>query len=115
MSEYEKKSDNFYEFASKVGMATIGDMDVQFCDHVQKVDGVYYATAFYEGEEKIGKDDHGVVYQKISNANLAFIPENMMEQAKAKFDDHDQTNDMIARLSKTIKELNSEDYVRKAA
>ncbi|MFP4314298.1 MAG: hypothetical protein ACLFR0_08220 [Alphaproteobacteria bacterium] len=115
MSEYTKKPDQFYEFSSKVGIAEINDMTIQFCDHVQKIDGTYYATAFYEGEVKDGKDDNGVVYQKISNANLAFIPQNLIAQAKAKYEDYNQTSDMIERLVHTVKELNERDYVRRAA
>lgn len=115
MQQDNKKPEKFFEFSAKVGTATVGDIEVQFCDHVQKVEGVYYATAFYEGEMKSGKDENGVIYQKISDANLVFIPENMIEDAKAKYDDYDQTNEMIARLTKTVKQLNSEEYHRQAA
>lgn len=115
MSEYTKKSAEFYEFSSKVGTVNIDEMEVQFCDHVQKVEGIYYATAFYNGDVKEGTDENGVIYKQISNANLAFIPQNMVENAKPKYDDYNQTQDMIGRLVKTIKELNSEDYVRRAA
>ena len=115
MSKYEKKSAEFYEFSSKVGIVLSDDMEVQFCDHVQKIDGTYYATAFYDGDLKTGKDENGVIYQKISNANLAFIPSDMIENAKAKYDDYNQTKDMIERLAKTVKELNAHDYVRRAA
>lgn len=115
MTQYTQKPDNYYEFSTKVGSATIGDIEVQFCDHVQKVDGVYYATAFYEGDVKSGKDDNGIIYQQISTASLAFIPEDMMETAKAKYEDYNQTDEMIARLTKTVKQLNSEEYLRRAA
>lgn len=115
MTQDNNKPAKFYEFSAQVGTATIGEIEVQFCDHVQKVDGVYYATAFYEGEKKTGKDENGIIYQQISNASLAFIPENMIENATAKFDDYDQTKDMIARLAKTVKQLNSEEYHRHAA
>ena len=115
MPQYEKKPAKFYEFAAKVGTVDIGDTTFQFCDHVQKIEGKYYATAFYEGDQKEGQDDNGIIYKQISSAYLSFVPEEIIEQVQPKYDDHGQTADMIERLKKTIKELNSDNYVRRAA
>lgn len=116
MAQYEKKPAKFYELSDKVGCVKIGDMDVQLCDHVQKIDGTYYATAFYEGDIKAdGKGDNGVYYKKISSADLAFIPESLLEEAQQKQDDMDQTKDMVTRLLKTIRELNAQEYSRDVA
>lgn len=116
MAQYEKKPAKFYELSDKVGCVKIGDMDVQLCDHVQKIDGTYYATAFYEGDIKAdGKGDGGIYYKKISSADLAFIPEDLLEEAQTKQDDMDQTRDMVTRLLKTIKELNAQEYTRDVA
>lgn len=115
MEKYEKKPVKYYEFSNEVGTVTIGDIEVQYCDHVQKIEGTYYATAFYEGERPDGKDEKGIYYKKISNAALAFIPEALVKQSKAKYDDYGQTEDMIARLVKTIADLNAQEYNREAA
>ena len=91
-------------------------MDVQLCDHVQKIDGTYFATAFYEGDVKAdGKDANGIYFKKISSADLAFIPENLLEEAELKQDDMNQTKDMVMRLLKTIRELNAQEYSRNVA
>tara|TARA_B100002003_G_scaffold236840_1_gene253261 strand:+ start:128 stop:475 length:348 start_codon:yes stop_codon:yes gene_type:complete len=115
MVAYSKKPEKFYDFASKVGIVKINDQVFQFCDHVQKIDGKYFATAFYEGEQKTGKDENGVIYQQISNAYLSFVPEELLEHAEPQYEDFDQTKDMIARLTKTITELNAEEYTRNVA
>ena len=116
MAQYEKKSAKFYEFSNKVGSVKVGDMDFQLCDHVQKIDGIYFATAFYEGDIKAdGKDASGVYYKKISNADLAFLPEDMLKEAKVQYDDMGQTDDMVARLLKTITQLNAQEYTRSVA
>ena len=116
MAQYEKKPAKFYEFANKVGCIKLGEQDFPLCDHVQKIKGTYYATAFYEGDVKPdGKDAHGIYYKKISNADLAFLPEDLLKQAQIKFDDMGQTDDMVARLLKTITELNLQEYTREVA
>ncbi len=116
MAQYEKKPAKFYEFSNQVGCVKIGDMDVQLCDHVQKIDGTYFATAFYEGDVKAdGKDANGIYFKKISSADLAFIPENLLEEAELKQDDMNQTKDMVMRLLKTIRELNAQEYSRNVA
>lgn len=115
MSKYETKSAKFYEFAPKVGSVDIGDTVFQFCDHVQKVESVYHATAFYEGDQREGKDDNGIIYQQISSAYLAFVPLDVLETLTPKYDDQGQTADMLDRLKTTIKDMNSKEYVRRAA
>jgi len=115
MSKYEEKSAKFYEFAPKVGSVDIDDTVFQFCDHVQKVEGTYYATAFYEGDQREGSDKNGIVYQQISSAYLAFVPLDLVETLKPKYDDQGQTADMLERLKLTIKDMNSKEYVRRAA
>lgn len=115
MEKYEKKPVKYYEFSNDVGKVTIGDTEVQFCDHVQKIEGCYYATAFYEGQYPDGKDGQGIYYKKISNADLAFIPEELVKLARPKIDDYGQTQDMINRLIKTISDLNAQEYDRNVA
>jgi len=115
MDKYEKKPLKYYEFANDVGKVMIGDTEIQFCDHVQKIEGQYYATAFYEGQRADGHDEQGIFYKKISNAYLAFIPETLVKIAKAKNDDYGQTQDMINRLVKTITDLNAQEYNRSVA
>jgi hypothetical protein len=117
MSEqFKNKPLKFYEFSKDVGKVTMGDMDVQLCDHVQKIEGIYFATAFYEGERKAdGRADNGVYYMEISDSNLVFIPLEMLKTAKAVQDDYSQTNDMMDRLVKAIESLNTLGYERRAA
>ncbi len=115
MSQYEKKPVKFYEFSNKVGTVAIGDKEYQLCDHVQKVDGVYFATAFYGDVIADGKDEQGIYYKKIGNADLAFLPADLLETAVAKYDDHNQTIEMKERLLRSIKELNSREYNKEAA
>ncbi len=113
---FENKPVKFYEFSKDVGKVAIGDMQVQLCDHVQKIEGLYYATAFYEGErQKDGRADTGVYYMKISDSNLVFIPLEMLKDAKALQDDYNQTNEMLERLTSAIKSLNMLGYQRRAA
>jgi hypothetical protein len=104
----------FYEFSETVGTVLIDDIEVQYCDHLQKIEGEYYATAFYTGERADGRDENGIFYKKISNANLAFVPLALVEKSKAKIDDYGQTEDMIQRLVKNIRDLNAQEYSRAA-
>lgn len=116
MGPYEKKPAKFYEFSSKVGCVDVAGLAFQLCDHVQKIDGKYFATAFYEGEPKQdGKAESGIYYKKISSADLAFIPADMLKTAQVQYDDMGQTADMLERLSKTIADLNSPEYSRDVA
>lgn len=115
MDKYEKKPVKFYEFSDEVGTVHIEGTQIQFCDHVQKIEGSYFATAFYEGERADGKDESGIFYKKISNASLAFIPLELVKLAIPKNDDYGQTQDMIDRLIKTITDLNAQEYNREAA
>lgn len=110
MSQYEKKPVKYYEFSNHVGTVTLGDKEYQLCDHVQKIEGIYLATVFYAEPRADGKDEQGIYYKKIGNADLAFLPLDLLEQAVPKYDDHNQTNEMKERLIRTIKELNAREY-----
>lgn len=115
MDKYEKKPVKYYEFSNDVGKVLVGQTELQFCDHVQKIEGQYYATAFYEGQQPDGKDDQGIYYKKISNTDLAFVPADLVKLAKPRIDDYGQTQDMIERLVKTILDLNAQEYNRNVA
>ena len=102
---------NFQEYADKVGTVNIGDQQFQLCDHVQKIEGKYFATAFTKTPHDDGKDDAtGIYYKKLAAAELAFLPQKTLENAEIVYDDGQQTSAMIDRLIKAITNMNKTDY-----
>lgn len=106
--QYEKKPAKYYELAGKSGTVTINGLEIQLCDHLQKIDDVYYATAFYQGEKPDGRDPMGIIYKKIKEMPLAFISFELLEEAQPVYEDFGQTTDMLVRLISTMSEMRKE-------
>lgn len=105
------KPENYYSFSEKVGSVKVDDLEFQLCDHVQKIEGNYFATAFTKADKSEGKDDGtGIYYKRISSANLAFLPLEKLQKAQAVFDDHNQTNEMKTRLINAITSMSETKY-----
>ena len=104
------------QYGDNIGMVNILGQEVQLCDHMEEIDGRYYATAF-----KISvKDpkllaDVGVPAEKIiDGTHVLYIPETLLEAAIPKYDDNGATFAMIDRLIKALYPLNKKLYSRVA-
>ena len=106
MNTTENNSSN--DFSDKVGTIIIADERFQLCDHVQKIEGTYFATAFSLAPREDGKNNStGVYYKKLAAANLAFIPSSQLDKAEIVYDDKNQTKELIVRLKKAIENMNA--------
>lgn len=113
MSMTEQNSNS--DFSDKVGSIAIGGENFQLCDHVQKIEGVYFATAFAAAPLKDGKDlKTGIYYKKLASVDLAFIPVEKLETAEIIYDDKNQTKDMLERAVKAVRNMNTMKYTEVA-
>lgn len=101
------------EYSDKVGMVDILGQTVQLCDHMEQIDGRYYATAMAIDVRDIKViSDAGVPSKRWPTKEnpdgdlYMFFSEAHLKQAEPKFDDQNQTAAMINRLTTALEPLN---------
>lgn len=105
------------EYSDKVGMVNILGQTVQLCDHMEQIDGRFYATAMALDvrDLKIMNDAKIPSKRWPTKDNpdgdlYFFFEEEHLKKAEPKFDDHGQTSAMIKRLQMALEPLNRKVY-----
>ena len=102
------------EYSDKVGMVEVMGQTVQLCDHMEQIEGRYYATALaIDVRDMKIMSDAGVPSKRWPTKDnpdgdlYMFFTEVHLDKAEPKFDDNGQTAAMIGRLKSALTPLNS--------
>ena len=117
--KYDDMLNNAY--ADTMGMIEFMGQTVQLCDHMQMIDGYYYATAMVIDvrDQKLMKDA-GIqskfwpTTENPSGDHYMFLSEEHLKMAKPKFPKDKMTQHMIARLIDALFSANEKAYERVA-
>lgn len=109
------------EYSDKVGMVEIMGQVAQLCDHMEQIDGRYYATAMaIDVRDNKIMSDAGVQSKRWPTKEnpdgdlYLFFTEAHLETATPKDDENGQTAAMIARLKTALMPLNKKPYQKAA-
>ena len=96
------------ENSEKIGAISFKGYDMHLCDHIEAIDGQYYATAAcgtirdMDAMKKLGAPTN--IYG--GDFYVAYLDAEMLADAAPKFDDSNMTIDMIDRLKHALKSMN---------
>ncbi|HCQ71189.1 MAG TPA: hypothetical protein DIU06_03445, partial [Rhodospirillaceae bacterium] len=104
-------------YSDQIGTVNVMGQSVQLCDHVENIDGQYYATSFVlsANDRKMLKDQ-GAQFGTIGQEDLSaiYLTEDLLEMAQPVRENDQMTQDMIARLMGALQSMNVKTYAHSA-
>lgn len=106
---------NIAKYSQTVGAVKLEGMDLQLCDYIEAVNGRWYALAYFNDSCGCaeGINDNGTIVKQLKTAGandsglcVAYVPQNLLDQAVPQFDDENNTQMLIDRLSTELSKLN---------
>lgn len=94
------------EMLANVGRIKIDGQVFTLCDHIQKHEDEYYATAYYDRPARNGRSPDGIFYKLMGNDPVALIPISALKKAYPAYQDGERTEAMILRLLNALEGLN---------
>jgi hypothetical protein len=109
------------KYNQTIGAVTLDHMKLQLCDYIEAVNGVWYALAYFNDSRKHteGPQHNGTIVKRLNSSSaandsglyVAYVPQKMLGKAIPQYDDENNTQSLINRLSAELSKLNT---VRKA-
>ncbi len=87
-------------YSDMVGTIDIMGQNVQLCDHMENLNGQYYATSFaLSADDRKMLKDNGAEFGSLGeDLSAVYLPTNLLQQAKPARDGDSETKAMIERL-----------------
>lgn len=97
------------ENSEKIGAISFHGHNMHLCDHLEQVDGKYFATAacssVKEMEEMKKYGAHTAIYP--DHFYVAYLDEDMLKEASPKYNDSNMTIDMLVRVQCALRAINA--------
>ena len=104
------------ENSEKIGAISFYGHDMHLCDHLEMIDGQYYATAACSSPKEMNdmKKYGAPVAEYPDHFYVAYLNEEMLKEASPKFSDSNMTSEMLVRVQCALKAINSGRFARAA-
>lgn len=97
------------ENSEKIGAISFHGHHMHLCDHLEMVDGKYFATAACTSAKEMNEmKKYGAptaVYP--DHFYVAYLDEDMLKEASPKFNDSNMTIEMLGRVQCALKAINA--------
>ncbi len=97
------------ENSEKIGAISFHGHDMHLCDHIEAIDGKYYATAAVSSiREMDDMKKYGAPTATYpDHFYVAYLDEDMLKEASPKFNDSFMTSEMLVRVQCALKAMNN--------
>ena len=103
-------------YADQIGTIDVMGQSVQLCDHMENIDGTYYATSFaLSADDRKLLKDNGAQFSTMDDQTTAvYIPAPMLAKAAPVRAGDAKTQAMIERLAIGLASANSASFTANA-
>jgi hypothetical protein len=104
-------------YSDQIGTISVLGQSVQLCDHMENIDGQYYATSFVlSADDRKLLKDQGAQFGTIGSDDLSaiYLTEDLLKQAAPVRENDILTENMRMRLIHALSSVNTKPYAHQA-